>query len=408
MTKITVSRLGRQGDGIGVLDGSEVFVPLSLPSETVLVSKSGMRRNIEKILEPSKARIDPICRHFGICGGCQLQHMEKADYLEWKKHLVVDPLLKAGIDCAVDAVISFPVASRRKAVFSANRINGELHLGFSQRNSNTIIDIEECPVLSDELTEALPDIQTIVASLSLGAKPIRVSVLATTTGIDMEIEGSLKLSPLQRTSLTQKAIESGLARLSLNQEVQIEAKRPILEMGIGQVTPPPGGFVQAIEDAENKMAKLVCEHLARSKNVADLFCGSGTFALRLAEQSSVWAVEENQSAIEALERAWRETGGKLKQIKVETRNLERRPVSFQELKKIDGLVFDPPRAGAETQARQIAKSKVQRVAAVSCNPVTLARDMAILIEGGYRTSRIVPIDQFRFTPHVEVVALLER
>ena len=153
---------------------------------------------------------------------------------------------------------------------------------------------------------------------------------------------------------------------------------------------------------------MVGEHLAKCKSVADLYCGVGTFALRLAENSKVWAIEENSASLQALDRAWRETGGKLKQIKTEARNLDRRPANHQELKKIDGIVFDPPRAGAEMQARQIAKSNVGKVAAVSCNPQTLARDLAILVEGGYAISRIVPLDQFRYTPHVEVVALLER
>jgi 23S rRNA (uracil1939-C5)-methyltransferase len=188
----------------------------------------------------------------------------------------------------------------------------------------------------------------------------------------------------------------------------IETKRPMLSMGLAKVSVPPGMFVQAVEEAEQVMAKLVVEHLNGCKQVADLFCGVGTFALRLAEYSTIFACENNQAALDALDDAWRATGGKLKAIKTEKRDLFLRPVMADELKKIQGVVFDPPRAGAQAQAKQLARSKVRKIAAVSCNPVSLAQDLAILIEGGFRLAGITPIDQFVFTPHVEVVALLER
>ncbi len=408
MVEVKIDKLGRQGDGICTVSGSEVFVPYTLPEEVVEISGSGARRTAEKIVSTSDLRTEPFCKHFGSCGGCHLQHYEDEAYREWKHDLAVEPLCRAGITLQTDTLVCFPAASRRKVVFSANRKDGRLHLGFSKRGSNELVDVEECPVLLPELSSSLAGLRNFAQSLPLGARPVRLSVLSTTTGIDLEVEGPLKLASPQRNGLCQKATELGFARLSLNGEVLIEPRRPLLKMGLAQVTPPPGGFVQAVFEAETAMAELVCGHLEGCKSVVDLYCGTGTFALRLAERSTVWAVEESASAIAALERAWRETGGKLKQIKAETRNLERRPVSFQELKKIEGLVFDPPRAGAEIQAKQIAKSRVKKIAAVSCNPTTLARDLTILIDGGYRITRIVPIDQFRFTPHVEVVVLLER
>lgn len=408
MVEATISRLGRQGDGIAVVDGRDTFVPFTLPGETVTLNGKGNRRQVAELLAPSAERVAAVCPHYGICGGCQLQHMEHSAYLEWKKAILVDALNAEGITAPVETIRAFPIATRRKAVLNANRLNGALQFGYAERGSNDLVNISECHVLEPTLQESLEDIRAFISSLPLGAKAIRVSVLSTENGLDIHIDGDLRLAGPQRTAITQKAMDSGFARLSLNDETLIEARRPLLEMGIAQVSPPPGGFVQAASAAELDMAELVVEHLSGCKNVVDLFSGVGTFALRLAARSTVWALEDNAPAIASLQRAWRETGGKLKELKAEVRNLERRPVSFQELKKVQGLVFDPPRAGAELQCKQLAKSKVGKIAAVSCNPQTLARDLAILIEGGYKIERIIPIDQFRFTPHLEVVALLTR
>ncbi|MEM9280063.1 MAG: RNA methyltransferase, partial [Pseudomonadota bacterium] len=308
----------------------------------------------------------------------------------------------------VDPLTAFDDASRRKCVFNVRNTQQGVVLGFSERSSDTVLSISSCAVLVPQISGSLDDLREICASLPQTKKPFRLSVLATQNGLDLSLEGSVPLNENTKTVLVRKALASGFARFSSDGEILIEPQKPVLKMGICEVAPPPGAFVQAVEAAETAMANLVCDHLSDCKSVADLFCGIGTFALSLAGKSIVWAVEENASALAALDQAWRETGGKLKQVKTETRNLDRRPASFQELKKIDGVVFDPPRAGAEAQARQIAKSKVRKVAAVSCNPVTLVRDLGILMDGGYRIHRITPIDQFKYTPHVEIVVLLER
>jgi len=241
-----------------------------------------------------------------------------------------------------------------------------------------------------------------------GRKPFRLSVLAADNGLDVMFAGVGDITPKQRNAAIQLALKSGLARLSLEDENLVEAQKPVLEIAGLALTPPPGAFVQAVKQAEDAMSELVANHLADCRHVADLYCGVGTFALRLARTAKVQAVETSRQAIAALDETWRATGGRLKQTSTEIRDLERRPLMAAELKPFDGLVFDPPRAGAEPQARQISLSSVKKVAAVSCNPVTLARDLAILIEGGYQIKRIVPLDQFKFTPHVEVVALLEK
>ncbi|MEO0328897.1 MAG: RNA methyltransferase [Pseudomonadota bacterium] len=408
MADVTIDRLGKQGDGIAIHGGQEFYVPFSLPGERVVVSDTGKRRDLQEILVPSTARVSPVCTHFELCGGCQLQHMDNDTYSHWKTGLLIDELNRHAIEFTQDQMIGFDDAARRKVVFNVSRADTGINLGFSERASNTIVDVAECSIITPTLNQRMDDLRALCGVLPIGRKPIRVSVLDTGEVLDVSFSDLPKLSSKQSAALIRKAIELKFARLSVDDEILIEPRRPTLKMGMSEVTPPPGSFVQAIAEAETEMANLVCNHLGNCKTVADLFAGIGTFALRLAENSKVLAVEESGPALNALIRAWRETGGKLKEIKTEVRNLDRRPLNFKELKKIDGVVFDPPRAGAEAQAQQIAKSKVSKVAAVSCNPVTLVRDLQILLEGGFKLVRIVPVDQFKYTPHLEVVVLLER
>jgi 23S rRNA (uracil1939-C5)-methyltransferase len=232
-------------------------------------------------------------------------------------------------------------------------------------------------------------------------------VTATASGFDVAAFDCGKPSERVRRLASDFVIKAGIARLSIDGEIIVEPVKPALSIGDVAVTPPPGGFVQAVFEAEQAMAALVGAHLRRAKKVADLYAGCGTFALRLAKSSEVHAVEGDAAALAALDRGYR-FGTGLKRVTVEKRDLERRPLTFKELNGFDGLVFDPPRAGAEDQCRQIARSDVPLVAAVSCNPATLARDLSILIAGGYALKSVTPIDQFVWSAHVEAVALLEK
>lgn len=408
MTELKIDFVGHQGDGVAHLNGHAIFVPYTLEGETVSVEGSGPRRDIQSIKEPSPDRIEPVCQHFGTCGGCQLQHMSKASYEKWKIGLVTEPLSKVGITFKPDEMISFEDASRRKCVFNAQRTPEGMQLGFTEKSSVEIVSIDACPVLVPEINGQLDQIRDLVNSVPTSKHPLRVSVLVTKNGLDISIEDGKPLSEAERQVLIKKSITHKFSRLTVNQDTLIKTAEPHIEIANTIVSPPPAAFVQALKQAEDAMSDIVADYLKGCKHVADLYCGIGTFALKLAENSAVYAVEESGDALESLDQAWRQTGGKLKQVKTEKRNLERRPVTFGELKKMDGLVFDPPRAGAELQCRQIAKSRVKKVAAVSCNPTTLATDLEILIGAGFNVKRIVPIDQFKYTPHVEVVVLLER
>ncbi len=403
-----IERLGNRGDGVATAEGDSVYVPYALPGETVQTSSEGERRKLEQVVSASRARIKPICSHFGTCGGCHLQHLERSLYLKWKSRLVEEALEREELELKPEPIIPFGAHERRRVVFTAIRSGAETVLGFSERNTNRVVDISQCPVLLPRIEQALPVVQAIAAHLAPRSGAIKLSVVACDNGLDIAISTGSFTPEEARQKAIGEASDPAIARLTLNDEMLIERRRPLLVIGRALVTPPPGGFVQAVQGAEQAMAALVTKHLFDCKHTADLFSGFGTFALRLAERSTVLAVESDGAALATLVRSWREAGGALKPISTAKRDLFRSPVTAHELKKIEGVVFDPPRGGAQAQATQLAKSGVARIAAVSCNPGSLARDLRILVDSGYRLLSVTPIDQFVFTPHVEAVALLER
>jgi len=312
------------------------------------------------------------------------------------------------IDLVPQPMLTFERASRRRAVLTARVFEDNATLGFLERAGSRLVDIESCPVLVPELNAALAHVRDLLSVFQAIRGDIRVSLLAADNGIDLSFTTSARTPSGLVRELTTNRAASAFIRLCLNGETILERQRPELSVGVAAIYPPPGSFVQASVQAEQAMAGLVKTHLKICKKTADLFSGVGTFALRLAETSSVHAIEGDQTALMALDRAWRETGGKLKAVTHEKRDLFRRPMMAKELKGIDGVVFDPPRAGAEAQCREMAKSAVKKIAAVSCNPTTLARDVNILMDGGYSVVSATPVDQFAHTPHLEVVVLLER
>ncbi len=406
--ELKIDRLGRQGDGIAESADGPAFIPFTLPGETVTASGSGTHRKLETILRPAPERVTPICRHFGTCGGCQLQHFEHQAYLAWKRHLVVEALAREAVDAEIRPIIGFPAHLRRRVVFTAIRAQSHIMLGFSERNTVKITDIAQCPVLLPAIEAKLEALRALAGILAPRKGVMKIAVLACDNGLDVSASNGTVTPDRARQDAIAQAGRAGFLRLSLDGETLIEFDRPILSVGRARVSPPPDAFVQAVAGAEEAMAAFVTDHCSDARQAADLYSGFGAFALRLAEKSQVHAAESSGAAIHALDRAWRETGGALKSLRAERRDLERRPFMPEELKSFDAVVFDPPRAGAEIQARELARSKVARIAAVSCNPVTLARDLRILVDGGYRVYSITPIDQFVFTPHVEAVALLER
>ena len=276
-----------------------------------------------------------------------------------------------------------------------------LNVGFAAAQSHHIVPIDRCPILAPTLDGAVSAAWAIAHLLDPVKKPLDIQCTATDSGIDMDVRGSGALSPKLLTKVAQAAGEQRLARITRHGELMFQSNAPTTRIGRAIVELPPGAFLQATVEGEETLARLVTSDLSGAKTAVDLFCGVGPFALRIAEFARVTAADSDEAAIAALKKAAPASG--LKPVAVETRDLFRRPLLAQEL-KADAVVFDPPRQGAEAQAREIAKSKVSVVIAVSCNPSTLARDAKILCDGGYHLTQVTPVDQFRYSMHTEVVA----
>lgn len=404
-TQITIRSIGAGGDGVANLPDGQIYVPFTLPGEVANVARDKNRATVMALLETSPERQAPACQHFEDCGGCALQHWQDEPYRLWKRELVVSALKGRGINAEVAPLVACQPRTRRRAVFAARKTEKGVLLGFNRHLSHEIIDIVECAVTVPEIIARLDDLREVGALIAPGSKPFKLAVTLTASGLDLAVSGCGKLSDDQRRALTALVMKKGFARLSHEGEIIVEPKKPLIHFGKVPVPVPPGCFLQATTDAEEAMVQLVLDHVGKAKRVADLFCGVGTFALRIAEKSAVHAVENDALALAALDRGVRHVQG-LKPVSVERRDLFRRPLMPKELLTYNAVVFDPPRAGAEEQALELAKSKVEKVVAVSCNPVTLARDLAILTKGGYRVTRVTPIDQFLWSPHVEAVATL--
>jgi 23S rRNA (uracil1939-C5)-methyltransferase len=405
---LKITELGAQGDGVAEHDGRKVFVPLALPGETVKAEIAGDRARVLELLETTPGRMGPRCSHYGECGGCSLQHMPEAEYLEFKRRQVVSALSFQRIDVAVEPVVTIAPRTRRRAVFAAARAGKSIVVGFHGRRSHHIVPIRDCAVVTPGVLALLPKLEQLAAVAAAPKDALTITVTETATGFDVALTGVAKGFPADaRVKLTQIAGGLGIARLSVNGEVALEQTAPVIRAGAAHLTPPPGGFLQACEPSEAAMLKLVQEAVGDARRVVDLFSGSGTFSLPLASNATVHAVESDEAALAALDKAARRAAG-LKPVTIEKRDLFRRPLIKDELKRFDAAVIDPPRAGAEAQTRQLAGSAMKRVAMVSCSAGTFARDLRLMIDGGWRVKRVTPIDQFLWSPHIEIVAALSR
>jgi 23S rRNA (uracil1939-C5)-methyltransferase len=387
--RLRIARLGARGEGVADSTAGAVYVPYALPGEIVEVEPwpaHADRRHLTKVEVASAERIAPVCGHFGVCGGCALQHVAGARYREWKRGLVVAALARAGVDAPVDDLIDAHGEGRRRAVFHARRNSRDvLEVGFAALKAHHVVPIDRCPVLAPALSGALPTARDIAEVLASTRKPLDIQVTAADAGLERR----------------------NLVRLTRHGEIVAQRTPPVLTIGRAEVVLPPGAFLQATTAGEAVLARLVALHCRDAKAVADLFCGVGPFALRLAERARVTAIDSEADALAALRRAAAGTAG-LKPVTAQQRDLFRYPLGRSELKAFEAVVFDPPRQGAQAQARELAASGVPRVAAVSCDPASFARDARILLEGDYRLARVIPVDQFLFSAHVELVAHFEK
>jgi len=410
LTELVIDRLGHRGDGIVVQpDGRSLFVPYTLAGETVDVDLQAGAARLNRVVTPSPDRIEPACRHFGVCGGCLLQHVAPAPYADFKRRLVVDALADRGLSPDIGETRLVPPRSRRRATFAGIMAGRHPLVGFNERASHRLVSLQECPVMKPQLLAALPALTALTGLVAPRKGGLDLTVTLTAGGLDVSVAGiAARDVDRLRLPLIDLAERFDLARLSAGGEAIVERRPAAIDIDGVAVTLPPGGFLQASVEAEAIMGELVTAAIpAKAKRVADLFSGIGTFALRLARQAEVLAVEGEAGAVAALDRAARGMTGR-RRITAERRDLARRPLIEKELEKIDAAVFDPPRAGAAEQSLWLARSKVPTVVAVSCNPATLSRDLRTLVDGGYRIETVTPVDQFLWSSHVEVVAVLRR
>ncbi len=408
---LTIDHVGAQGDGVVRTDEGPVYIPRTLPGEQVQADIVDGRGDLREVLKPSPDRIEPVCTHFGTCGGCALQHQNDKSYRAWKRDQVVRALKSKGIDAPVAEIIACAPGTRRRATFAAMRTRKTVRFGFFERATHTIVDIASCPILVPEIEAAIPALRELVAPGLTRKGKASVSVTATSTGLDVSVIGG-KTEPdlVLRQTLAEGAAKADIARLTWDGDILAERCPPVLDLAGLEVALPPGAFLQATKAGEEAMVSIVTEALKGSDSVVDLFAGCGTFSLALAHAYKVHGVEGAKAQSAALEVAVRRQrpGAGLKPLTVERRDLARRPLRSDELNSYDAAVIDPPRAGAGAQCGALATSTVSLIASVSCNPATFARDARTLIEGGYRLESVTPLDQFLWSPHIELVGIFRR
>ena len=413
MEILTIARVGGQGDGIAETPAGPVFAPLTLPGEVVRAEVKDGRAESFEIISASPDRIAPVSPQYGDCGGCSLQHWASGPYLEWKREQVRLALSREGIETDIEATVAVPMASRRRVALHARRTpEGRVILGFKARKSWRLVEVTECPVADPRLVRAFPALAKIAAAfLEHPASAPTLHVSWTMTGLDVDVTGverkSGGLSRDRQMQAIRAANDADLARLSMAGDTLVMARQPRVMFGPASVPLPPGGFLQAVPEAEAAMTSRAVAAVKGAKKIADLFCGSGSFTFPLATVAPVLAADASAAGIAAIKAGVSSTSG-IRQITAEARDLFRRPLSPFDLKGCDAIVFDPPRAGAIDQVQQIAGTKASVVVGASCNPATFARDAKVLIDAGFRLETVTPVDQFLWSAHVELVGIFRR
>jgi 23S rRNA (uracil1939-C5)-methyltransferase len=404
----TVVALDRDGDGVVDTEHGRFSIAYAAPGDRYRFElRRGAVSRATRIAD-GPDRAPPPCPHFGTCGGCAVQHLSDPAYAAWKRDLVVRALARGRVAAEVGDLVRIPARSRRRARLSARAMRAGCLLGFNARRSHTIVDVRSCDVLTPELSGFLPGVRNALgAVLAIGEWAV-VSLTALESGIDVVVDTAPPLDLARRERLARFARERAVARLAWNGEAVVQHRPVLADFGGVTVELPESAFLQPTAEGERVLRAEIMGALADAGRVGDLFAGCGAFAFPLAaagKRVATFELDPRQTA--AVDKAARRAGPRLA-ITVEARDLERRPLPSSDLARFDGVVLDPPRAGALAQCRALAKSAVATIAYVSCNPVTFARDAAVLVAGGYRLERVVAVDQFLWTPHVELAATFRR
>ena len=398
--ELTIERLGHLGDGLAA---GPIFVDRALPGEVVSGELLGDRLHDTRIVTPSEHRITPQCSAFKRCGGCALHHAHPDFVAQWKQEVVVRALAAQGITAKIQAIHTSPENSRRRAKLTGRRTKKHATVGFFGKASETIQPIEPCRVLVPEILDIIPALEQFTAQFGSRKGQLGFWVLASERGIDVSVEGLGDLADADFGPFARWAGSNGLARLSVGHEIICQHQAPQMTFGKVKITPPPRAFTQATEAGERALQAAVARALVGADRIIDLFSGAGTLGLPLADVATLQCFENDAALLEALAHGVRHTQG-IKTVTTSTRDLFRNPIDHTDLKPFNAAIIDPPRAGAEQQVGHLARSDLRDIVMVSCNPVSFARDAASLCNGGYSLKWIEVVDQFRWSPHIEIVA----
>ena len=406
MSQWQIARLGRRGDGVAVGPEGQALAALTLPGEVIEGEAIDGRISSPRIATPSPDRVRPTCGHYRACGGCSLMHASEGFTAAWKQQLVETALAAQGLEAPITGLHISPPRSRRRALFSGRRTKKGALLGFHARASDVITDIADCQVIHPQIQAALPLLRQIVIAGASRSAELSLTVIHGPEGLDIAVTGGKPMDTALFQALAALADQGDLARLDWDAQA-ITRRPPALPLGRARVIPPPAAFLQATAEGEAALRDAVLTITQGAQRIVDLYAGIGTFTLPLAERAEVHAVEGLSAPLSALDAGWRTTPG-LRRVTTETRDLARNPLMPDELARFDAIVIDPPRAGAARQAAQIARSTVDTIAFVACDPVNFAKDARILTESGFQMTQLLLVDQFRWSPHVETVAEFRR
>lgn len=415
--QVDITEVGAQGDGIGMVDGLPIYVPMTMAGDKVTArvqkeNKNGLMAELVSIDTPSPDRQAPVCQHFGRCGGCQLQMLPDQQYSDWVKSRVAAALAHHGFedDIITDPIIS-PLASRRRVALKVLKTGANVVLGFNVKSSAQIVDLKECPVTLKAITDLFDPLRKLLGARLQNRASGTITITQTATGLDLLVDIPHTLTLEDREALTDFATSHDLAAIHWMDQGFLDPvlvrREPVMHFGDQAVALPPAAFVQATQEGEDALVGAVKAALKGHKRMADLFAGIGTFSLPMASDMQVLAVEGAKAAIDALQNGVNQASG-LKKVVALHRDLFRRPLSTKELSAFDAVVFDPPRAGAKEQVLELAQSEVRTIVGVSCNPNTFSRDARILVDGGYHLETVIPVDQFLYSPHVEIVGVFKK
>lgn len=415
--KITIDEIGGRGDGLTELNGKMIYVPYTAPGDVIDIKINGSKGRLRHIHQKSNHRIDALCPHYTRCGGCSLQHINANYYHEWKEGLIRTALENQGLrDVNIAPMIMSPLGSRRRTTFHAiGRADGQIVFGYAEKGSHNLIDIAECPILMPEITALIAPIKKLLSGLLKKKEKMSVAITMGENGIDLILKGRGDIDLSLRMDLAEFAEKNDLARISWfdtsiknsRYELLAERRKPFVKFEGNKVFFPEGSFLQATKQGQEALIRAMLDGIDGAKRIVDLFSGCGTFSIAAAKYANVHAVENNEEMLTALKLSANQMSG-IKQVSTELRDLFLRPLLPHELNNYDVAVIDPPRAGAKHQMVEILNSDLKKLVMISCNPITFSRDVESLTQAGFKMGTVTPVDQFLFSPHLEIISIFEK